>query len=375
MLITDGKIVSPVLVQTALSNHIPIYYLNDERPLNLKVNSKMLTTSEDCLDLLEKNDSNHPNVRASKLVKNKAEFRKISSSLNEDFFYRLFSIEELLKVNKESIPYPVVIKPNKGYGSVGVYIVKEENDWVQAVQDLYCDILLAKNIYSDTVVDSDQIIIEEWIEGDEYALDCYFDNRGIPVILNILKRRFANDKDTSDRIYYTSSEIIKEVQGQALEYLQKLNEEITLKNYPFHIEVRRTRKGIVPIEMNPLRFAGVGTTDVSYHAFNINASESYFLDAKPEWEPIINRPDQSLYGFFCAEIPNNISINLVESINHTSLEKEFSEVLEYREIESTTDRTFAVIFFKARNIEEIDRLLQLDLSSYINLKKVKEAVK
>ncbi|MBX0356067.1 ATP-grasp domain-containing protein [Halobacillus sp. Nhm2S1] len=375
MLITDGKIVSPVLVQTALFNHIPIYYLNDQRPLNLEVGSKVLTTSEDCLDLLEFNDRHHPNVRASKLVKNKAEFRRIASSINPHFFYRLLNIDELIKMDKESIPFPVVIKPNKGYGSVGVYIVKEEKDWDQAVQDLSCDILLAKNLYSDTVVDSDQIIIEEWIQGQEFALDCYYDQEGEPVILNILKRRFVDDQDTSDRIYYTSSGIMEEVKDESIEYLRRLNKELGLRNYPFHIEVRESDKGMIPIELNPLRFAGIGTTDVSYHAYGINASENYYLDRKPDWGPIINREDQSLYGFFCAEVPNDISINLVEHIDHDSLRKEFSEVLEYRIIESSTDRTFAVIFFKAEDLEEIDRLLQLDLSLYMNLKTEKEAIK
>ncbi|WP_406944145.1 ATP-grasp domain-containing protein [Halobacillus sp. SY10] len=368
MLITDGKIISPVLVQTALFNQIPIYYLNDKRPLDLEAGSKVLTTSEDCLELLEFNNHHHPNVKASKLVKNKAEFRRISASINKDLYYRLLNIEDLMKMNKESLPFPVVIKPNKGYGSIGVYIVQEEKDWEQAVQDLYCDILLAKNLYSESVIDSGQIIIEEWINGQEYALDCYYDQEGEPVILNILKRRFMDDKDTSDRIYYTSSEIIEEVKDQALDYLRQLNTKLSLKNYPFHIEMRHSVKGMVPIEMNPLRFAGIGTTDVSYHAYGINASESYYLDSKPDWNPIISREDQSLYGFFCAEIPNHISMNLVDGINHELLEKEFSEVLEYRIIESTTDRTFAVIFFKADDIEEIDRLLQLDLSSYIHLK-------
>jgi hypothetical protein len=41
-------------------------------------------------------------------------------------------------------------------------------------------------IYPEQVLDTRSFLIEEYIEGDEFALDAYFDGDGNPVILNIL---------------------------------------------------------------------------------------------------------------------------------------------------------------------------------------------
>ena len=50
--------------------------------------------------------------------------------------------------------------------------------------------------------------MEEYVEGEEYAIDCYFDEKGEVVILNILHHKFSSGRDTSDRVYSTSKEII-----------------------------------------------------------------------------------------------------------------------------------------------------------------------
>lgn len=374
MLILENSIVSPLLIETALRLEIPIYYSADQREFYLENHSKLLTNSESCLPVLEKYNPKHPHTVSSKLVKNKAKFRELLSSVNENYYFHLVTLKGLTDVDVKTIPFPVVIKPNKGYGSIGVYFVKEENDWDTAVNSLYADMLLSKNTYSDTVIDGEEILIEEWIDGEEYAIDCYFDEEGNPIILNILQRIFANEKDTSDRIYFTSANVIQEVKDELSSYLQNLNKHLNLLNYPFHLEVRRSSKGILPIELNPLRFAGAGTTDISTHAFGINGAECYFLNQEPQWNEILRSDDQNIYGFFCAEIPNDISKPLIQTIRHEKLKEEFNEILEYRELHADGDRTFAVIFFKSKSMNELEYLLNLDLSVYIEMKQVEENV-
>ncbi|MBM7579714.1 ATP-grasp domain-containing protein [Jeotgalibacillus terrae] len=374
MLIVDNHIISPFLIQSALKHSIPIYYHNDRRVLSVAPATKLLTNSESCLTILEKNNQDHPFIAASKLVKNKAAFRDLISSVNPEYYFSLVSLQDLLKLNKEDLPFPVVIKPNKGYSSVGVYIVKDKDEWEHAVMSLQADLLLTKDVYSDAVINGEEIIIEQWIDGDEYAVDCYINEDGKPVILNILKRIFSNAHDTSDRIYFTSSAVIEEVKDHVMSYLYGLNDQLQLRNYPFHIEVRLSKNGIIPIELNPLRFAGAGTTDVSHYAFGINGAESYFLDHEPRWETILQQNDPLIYGFFCAEVPLHLDKELIKMIDHEKLKAEFSHLLEYREINAANDRTFAVIFFKTASMSEVKRLLGLDLTSYIHLFPVKELV-
>ncbi|WP_041779331.1 ATP-grasp domain-containing protein [Belliella baltica] len=62
--------------------------------------------------------------------------------------------------------------------------------------------------------------LEEYIRGEEYAFDCYFDKNGDPVILNILHHVFISEKDVSDRWYYSSEEVINQLHDPLnLEYL------------------------------------------------------------------------------------------------------------------------------------------------------------
>jgi len=374
LLILDNQIVSPILIQTALKNEIPIYYPKDARSFRLDAHSKVLTNSESCLPLLEKMNPTHPHTLTSTLVKNKARFRELISSTNKEYYFTLVTLDRLLSMDKNTVPFPVVIKPNKGYSSVGVYIVKSEDEWEDSIKSLYADLLLSKSMYSNSVIDGEEIIIEQWIDGEEYAIDCYINKDGVPVVLNILQRVFAHDHDTSDRIYFTSTKVLQDMKQDVLEYLHELNKEMNVQNYPFHLEVRRSSNGIIPIELNPIRFAGAGTTDVSHYAYGINGAESYFLDLEPEWDQVIDQTDDSIFGFFCAELPSTISTHLVHSIDHEQLKKEFSHIMEYREITASSDRTFAVVFFKTTTMDELHTLLTLDLLPFIQLVPSKEKI-
>ncbi|WP_227396277.1 ATP-grasp domain-containing protein [Jeotgalibacillus aurantiacus] len=375
MIILDKQIISPILIQSTIENEVPIFYNGDKRELHLPLQTKLLTNSESCLAWLETMNFDHPHIAASRIVKNKATFRSLITPLTKDYFFQLVKLNELSEINAADLPFPVVIKPNKGYSSVGVYIVHERQDWEKTIQSLHKELLVTRGVYHDSLVNSEEIIIEQYIDGQEYAIDCYINHDGKPVILNILKRMFINKEDTSDRIYYTSSAILKEVKDEILKFLYELNEVFQVRDYPFHLEVRISENGIIPIELNPLRFAGAGTTDISHYAFDIRGDESYFLDYEPDWDMIVNRDDSFIYSFFCAEIPEDMRRENVKTIDHEKLKNEFHHLIEYREIKSSSDRLFAIIFFKVKSSDQLTRLLNLDLTRYIDVHPLKEEIK
>lgn len=65
------------------------------------------------------------------------------------------------------------------------------------------------------VLDTGKFIIEENIEGEEFAVDAYFNSKEKPVILNILKHIFSSENDVSDRVYFTSKSVM-ELTGKPL---------------------------------------------------------------------------------------------------------------------------------------------------------------
>lgn len=384
MILLDEEIVSPLLIETINQLHVPVFkkqntqeaiggMSKEEFLSQINENKKILTNSESCLSWLETYAPDSEQNRWSKQLKDKGMFRQLLSKMYPDYFYTVIQLDELENMTPEDIPFPVVIKPAKGYSSVGVHKIKTKDQWKSSIDRFMSDLLMAKNIYGKEVVDGESILIEKWIHGDEYAVDGYYDSNGNPVILNIFKHLYKDEYDTSDRIYFTSRKMIREVLNDMYLFMEKFKEIFPVKNFPIHFEVRKHHDSIVPIEMNPLRFAGAGTTDLGYYAYQTNGYKHYFEETIPDWEAILDSQDENIYGFCCAEVPIDVSLNFIESIDHESFKEQFTTILDYREIHAANDRTFAIVFFKSENMKELDHLLKMDLRPYIKLKDVKSA--
>ncbi|WP_078409819.1 ATP-grasp domain-containing protein [Priestia abyssalis] len=385
MIIINEQIISPLLIDTLKNLEIPVLKEEPHEGASVELSAlqakaffdmfdqhqKLLTNSESCLSLLELHKPESEQNRWSKLLKDKGKLRSLLSRMYPDYFYKVVSISELFDINVDDIPFPVVIKPTLGYSSVGVYKVKNAGEWEQALHKLNVDFILSKDLYNQNVINVNHVLIEEWIQGEEYAVDGYFDNKGNPVILNMFKRLFKDEYDTSDRIYFTSKQVITEIYEDILSFMLKLKELVPLKNYPVHFEVKKHRDRLVPIEINPLRFAGAGTTDLGFHAYGSNVYEHYFLGTSPDWDAILKEMDDAVYSFCCAEVPLDLSMSIVEKVNHNEFQKQINHILEYREIHAANDRTFAIVFFKSLDLQENDRLLHLDLNQFITVKEGK----
>jgi len=381
ILILNESIVSPLLLETIKRLQIPILdrgkwiekYLTSS--LNVqsetqffygKTNNRLLTNSENGISLLGKFFPESKEYLWSKLLKDKSQVRSLFHSLYPDFYFNEVPLSQIDEIPKETIPFPVVVKPNIGYSSVGVQKVKELTEWSTAVKRLKEELLKSRNLYESTVIANDSILIEEWIKGEEYAVDGYYNEDGEPVILNVFKRLFKDEYDTSDRIYFTSREVIKETYEEVLQFMRDLKTLLPLCNYPVHFEFRKNENRVIPIEINPLRFAGAGTTDLGFHAYGINMYEHYFRGTKPDWEHILETMDHYTYSFFFAEIPTYIDIESIETVNHIGLKGEFSQVLEYRMLPKKNDRSIAIVFYRSEDLTENERLLHLDITNYLH---------
>lgn len=369
--ITAASAQIPVLqasnVELPFSNHLVLYGEQDFfRTLQAR-NGKILLNSENSIGLLARNlpaDSRYLTWLHS--FKNKGQFRGMLKRLYPHFYYEVIPYGELFLKNVSCLNFPIVLKPAVGYGSVGVYRIESEQDWHSAIELIRQDVEAAKAAYLGNVVDTQMFVIEQWIDGEEYALDAYFTETGEPVILNVMKRVFASEDDTSDRVYFTSRKVLREALEVGYELLQKIQRMIPSHNFPLHMEFRITSSGeCVPIEINPFRFAGIGTADLAFYAYGINPYLSYFTNLSPNWDEIMSCLDDHVYGFFCAELPVRNSIHGELEIDEESFKREFSSILEYRCLRGLDPTTFAVVFYKTPNEPENERLARLDISKYV----------
>lgn len=330
-------------------------------------NSKIYSNSEDSIEWIIENLPFSDIPSKIEIFKNKVKFRNLLKTLYPDFYYKEIPFNNLKTIDRKSLKYPFVLKPAVGFLSFGVYPVQNEAEFADVIKHLDLDIEKVKGFFPLEVVNTSCFIIEEMIEGDEFAIDAYYNNKGEAVILNIFKHPFLNNKDVSDRLYYTSKDIIKSYVPKCQPLLDKIGHAANLKNFPIHIEIRIKDEKIVPIEVNPMRFAGWCDTDLAFFAYGINTYEYYIEDKKPNWNEILKNKGEELYYFTAAEIPISINKKDIKAFNYDKYLYNISNPLEIRKFDFKTKPLFAFVFAKTNSFEEINKILSINMKEFIEI--------
>ena len=374
MIILDKPYVSDFLIETikknnfaVLDNEIARKYLDNKYLVSSidaieRYNKGELfyTNSENSIDWIVKNIPNTSLEKYIEICKNKVLFRKAISKMYPWYKFSEVKLDELKDLNSDNLSYPFILKPSVGFLSFGVYPVRDKFDWENTISKIFLDIEKLKDIFPNCVVDMTSFILEEMIEGEEFAIDAYFNNQGEAVILNILKHPFFDDKDVSDRAYYTNKEIFEKYYDKFLNILNQIADCTGFKNFPFHIELRANDDNIIPIEINPMRFAGWCITDIAQSVWNVNTYEYYLKQLKPDWENILKNSDNSYYYFTIGDINKK-----ADDIDYEKYLKNISNPLVVRKIDFKSNPIFAIVFAKTDDINEIKNILKLDMNLFI----------
>lgn len=365
MFILEEPYVSDLMIKTLKENNFEVFKNDFAKDFDLNftdvITNKVYSNSENSIDLVLK-DQNSSLSKIIEICKDKSLFREKLSDIYPNFFYKNVPFDELETIS--NLPFPVIIKPSVGFLSLGVHKVKTSDEWKNTVKLLKEEVKTFKKLFPEKVLNSNNFIIEEVIEGNEYAIDAYYDKNGKPVIIDIFKHPFASDGDVSDRIYLTSKKIIMDNFKDFQNLLVVLGEKLNLKNFPLHIEVRKNDKEVIPIEINPMRFAGWCTTDTAYYAYGINVYEYFENDLVPNWDEILKNKGDETYYFAMAETPADIDKNNIK-FDYDAFKLNFSNILEFREIDYKKKPLFAILFGYVTDNMEIEKILKLNTSDYI----------
>jgi hypothetical protein len=329
----------------------------------------LYTSSEDAIGWIAENlgPSGLP-ARIDRL-KNKINFRSMIEEDHPDFFYAGIDVEALRHLDPSGLPKPFVVKPAVGFFSMAVRKIESDDDWPAALRAIEEDLERVAGMYPGQVFDPGTFIIEEGIKGEEFAVDVYYDKNGSPVILNVLQHLFSSGTDVSDTTYVTSKGIVEYGIQMFSGPLARIGKQADLKNFPVHIEMRVDGCDVVPVEANPMRFAGFGGTDFGWYAWGINTHE-YFLEKKmPDWEAIFKGKEDRVYSMYVAFIPEDVPVSGVKDIDYEGFAANFNKVLGLRKTDWRTYRVFSFVFSETGpgTATEIERNLQLDLSQYVLL--------
>lgn len=381
MILLDTTYVSPLLAETIIKKEIKVCDIHRHEILGGQSNGQqglvnvfeheelLIMNAEEAFNILNEYHAESHVTKMANLFKNKIAFRKRLAESYPNFFYLETSISGLSNVDMEALAYPIILKPSVGYSSVGVYRIGNVTEFNSVVNELGKTMQQLSGKYTKDVLDSESFIIESYIEGQEFAVDLYFDKNNEPVVLNVFARMFKDEKDMSDRIYYTSKQVLQNYLASITDYLKQLGNIFELQRMPLHVELRIDERGvIVPIEVNPLRFAGAGTTELGDFAYGVNPYGYFFEQRKPNWSQLIDAMDDKIYSFTCAEFDTDIKIDDRYIVRHDLLKEQFPHILEYRHIPYESGSTFAVIFYSSDSLEQNEHILSLDFMEFVEKK-------
>ena len=127
---------------------------------------KLYAVSENALVWLYAQLPESELVKKVKILKDKAEFRRICQQIYPDFYYKEVEMKALRSLNPDELPLPLVLKPSVGFLSVGVYIVRTKEEWFNALDDIDKNFARQCAVFPETVVRSENFVLEQFIEGE-----------------------------------------------------------------------------------------------------------------------------------------------------------------------------------------------------------------
>ncbi|MBG0777868.1 MAG: ATP-grasp domain-containing protein [Desulfovibrionaceae bacterium] len=388
MFILDEPYASDLLLDTAERLGAPVLRTPttakaaQTRPLNLlddqafaaryaaTPGARIYTNSENALGWIAAHLGHTALAKATARCKDKAAFRRALAPLHHDFAFQELALDELDDFDPARFGKPFVIKPSVGFFSIGVHVVATPDQWPAARNALRAELADVERKFPAAVIGAARCIVEEIIEGDEYAVDVYFDERGRAVVLNILRHVFSGASDVSDRIYYTSQTVLRPRLAQFTEYLGHMGALLGTRSMPLHVELRQRADGsLVPIEANPLRFAGWCTTDIARHAWGINVYETYLGNTPPDWNAIFEQradTSQNRYSIIVADLPAGLDTARVNHIDFNKFLSHFSRPLECRPVDWKRYGVFAFVFAETtpEHATELDWITSANLAEF-----------
>ena len=386
MFFADKPYISDFFKQTVRDNNIPVVgteiaemlglysgtnIINEKAAIEMARASddlRIYTTSENAIGWISKHLAFSDLPEKIALFKDKVKFRELTRSMFPDFYFKEIHADDLDQVDIKDVPLPFIIKPAVGFFSMGVRKVTNHAEWHSVVDSILAEMDKNKSAYPEAVLNASSFIIEQCINGDEYAFDAYFNSSGEPVVLSILKHTFASETDVSDRVYTTSKEIIEENLADFTDFAGRVGKLALLKNFPVHIEVRRENGVLMPIEVNPMRFGGWCTTaDISNLAYGFNPYLCYFLQEKPNWDEALKGKEGKLYSLVVLDNSTGVPVNDITAFNFEKLLANFEKPLEFRKIDYKEHSVFGFLFTETskNNFIELKRILESNLSEFI----------
>jgi len=295
-------------------------------------------------------------------LKNKVECRQALAKLFPNFYFKEISISDIPTFElAPSEKY--FIKPIKGYWGSAAYPLNKDTDRNTLSKEISHQLQIRSGIFSDQVVAKDRLIVEEFIDGEEYAVDMFFNEDGEPVITNICYHPLPKKMEYLHVVYYTSFDVFHLLYNDLIRFFSTLNKTLNARNMPIHGEFKLHRGKLTPVELNPLRFGSDGFADLSYHAFGFNPFLCFAQNCAPDWDKVWQGRKEKVYAFYLGYNGSNLDTNKCRP-DLRNFRKLFSNILADNAMNYQSTLAFSVMYIEENNLDRIHELLEVEFNEY-----------
>ena len=320
--------------------------------------NKVCITSEASLESILRIVKDQSKIDGISAMKDKHLFRRLLQEMYPLLGYHLISFEDIhaLEVSSKKI-----IKPIKGCFGTAVKTIDEKSDLAKIAQEIKIEIAKNSAVLSESVLSQSEFIVEDYIEGEEYAVDMFYDSKGQPHIVNIYFHPIPKHAEYLHMVYYTSKSVFEKIYARAVEFFHRLQEKLQLKNIALHAEFRFSDQ-LIPIEINAMRFGGMGLGNMIYHSLKVNPYQHFIDEKSPDWPEIWKHHPDSNFVYFIAYNGTQID-KAKQKPNLKKLEGEFTSLLNRTIFDYQKQLAFAAYTLQ-EDPGNIDKLLQIDFNDY-----------
>jgi len=264
LVITDSQQVSGQFSDTVIIHSFDEELENDVKEKLqdvthiLPVDHSALKFSAYLVDLLKAKGNNTKSINNAM---NKFESRNIFNSISEikiqnAIVNKIEDIEIFINENGTSVLKPI-------YGTASKSVIK-----VESFQENKAEV---EKLMQDC---SDQdLIIEEFVDGSEYALEGNLINSELNKIVIFDKPINYKEPYFEESIYIAPTEIPDKTQKEIVNLIGKACKKLGLENGPVHVEFKIHNKEIFIIEINPRMIGGLCSRCLSFGLFKTSLEE------------------------------------------------------------------------------------------------------
>lgn len=323
--------------------------------------ARVCVTSESTLETVAPRLPQSTSVRAVAALKDKLACRQLLEPL-----FPHIQAQTVLLHDLPTFPFdPVrsyVVKPARGCFGSGVRVVTAGSDLRGLTDEIADEVARHSFVLSDSVLSAETLIVEPFIEGEEYAVDMFYDEAGRPVVTGIYHHPMPHNPAYLHMVYYTARELFSQFYAPLMTFFTTFGQLLRVRSFPIHAEFRLQHGELVPIEFNPLRFGGMGLGNLSYHTLGLNPYQHFLDGTAPDWERIWETTSPSAYAFVIAYNGSRVDVQRQQP-DWAALRRQFSRI--HREVRFDHRRQLAFgILYVEEPPERIAELLRLEFDDF-----------